>query len=76
MTEVYKYVNGIAPHIMNSLFYFCANIHDIRNFYEIFTENKKTGKYGIGTVAYLVPFLWVNLQSEYKNAKFLEEFKS
>ena len=32
MTEVYKNVNGIAPPIMNSLFYFRANIHDVRNF--------------------------------------------
>ena len=32
MTEVYKIVNGIAPPIMNSLFNFCASIHNIRNF--------------------------------------------
>ena len=76
MTEVYKNVNGIAPPIMNSLFYFRANIHDVRNFQEIFTGNKKTVKYGIETVTYLALFVWVNLQSEYKNAKSLEEFKS
>ena len=33
-------------------------------------------KYGIETVTYQAPFLWANLQSEYKNAKSLEEFKS
>ena len=75
MTEVYKTVNGIAPPIMNSLFNFRANIHNIRNFQEIFTENRKTVKYGIETVTYRAPFLWANLQSEYKNAKSLEEFK-
>ena len=52
MTEVYKTVNGIAPPIMNWLFNFRANIHNIRNFYESFTENKKTVKYGTETVTY------------------------
>ena len=76
MTEVYKIVNDIAPPIMNWLFNFRANIHNIRNFHEIFTENRKTVRYGIETVTYRAPFLWANLQSEHKNAKFLEEFKS
>ena len=57
MTEVYKTVNGIAPLIMNSLFNLRANIHNIRNFQEIFTENRKTVKYGIETVAYRSPSL-------------------
>ena len=65
MTEVYKIGNGIAPPIMNSLFNFRANIHNIRNFLEIFTENRKTVKYGIETATYRAPFLWVNLPSEY-----------
>ena len=76
MTEVYKIVNGIAPAIMKSLFSFRAHIHNNRNFQEIFTENRKTVKYGIETVTYGAPFLWANLQSEYKNAKSLEDFNS
>ena len=67
MTEAYETVNGVAPPVMNSLFNFRANIYNIRNFQEIFTENRKT---------YQAPFLWANLQSEDKNAKSLEEFKS
>ena len=76
MTEVYKIANGIAPPIMNSLFNFSANIHKIRNFQEIFTENRKTVKYGIETVTHRAQFLLANLRSEYKNPKSLEEFKS
>ena len=34
---------------MNSLFNFRPNIHNIRNFQEIFTDNRKTVKYGIET---------------------------
>ena len=52
MTEVYKTVNGIAPPIMNSLFNFRANNHNIRNFQEIFIENRETVKYGIETVTF------------------------
>ena len=76
MPEFYKIVNGLAPLKMNLLFNFRANIHNIRNFKEIFTENRKAVKYGIETVTYRAPFLWVNFQSEYKNAKSLDEFKS
>ena len=76
MTKVYKIVNGIAPPRMNSLFNVRANSHNIRNFQEIFTENRKSIKHRIETVTYRAPLLWANLQSEYKNAKSLEEFKS
>ena len=70
------YRNGIAPPIMSSLFNFRANIHNIRNFLDIFTENRKTVKYCIETATYQAPFLWANPQCQYINAKSLEEFKS
>ena len=76
MTEVYKIVNNIAPSIMNSLFHFRYNTNNIRNFKEIYTENKKTVRYGTETVTYRAPFLWANLHTKYKNAKSLDEFKS
>ena len=61
---------------MSSLFNFCANIHNIGNFQEIFTENTNPVKDGVETVTYLVPFFWANRQYEYKNAKPLDGFKS
>ena len=75
MTEVYKIVNSIAPPIMNSLFQFRYNTNSIRNFQEIYTENRKTVWYGTETVTYRTPFLWANLHTKYKNAKSLDEFK-
>ena len=56
MTEVCKIVNVIAPPIMHLLFNFRASIHNIRNFQEIFTENRKTVKYGVETVTCRAPF--------------------
>ena len=76
MTEIYEIINGIAPLIMNSLLSFHTNIYNIRNFEEIFTKNRKTVKYGTETVTHRAPFFWENLQSEYENAKSLEDFKS
>ena len=76
MTEVYKVVNSIASPIMNSPFHFRCNTTNIRNFQEIYTENRKTVRYGTETVAYRAPFLWANLHTKYKNAKSLDEFKS
>ena len=52
MTEVYKIIKGIAPSIMNSLFPFRCNTQHIRNLQEMFTENRKTVKYGTETVTY------------------------
>ena len=76
MTEVNKIVKGVAPPIMNSLFQFRCNTNNIRNFQEIFTENRKTLKYGRETVTYQAPFVWANLHTKYKNAKSLDEFES
>ena len=75
MTEVYKIVNTIAPPIMNSLFQFRYNTNNIK-FKEIYTENRKTVRYGTETVTYRAPFLWANLHMKYKNARSLDEFKS
>ena len=72
MTELYKIVNGIAPPIINYLFQFCCNTHNIRNFLEIFTENRKTVKYGTGTVTDRALFLWANLHTKYKSVKSLD----
>ena len=76
MTEVCKIVNGVAPPIMNSLFLFRCNTHNVRDFQEIFTENRKTAKFGTETVADRAPFLWANLYTKYKNLKSLDEFQS
>ena len=40
------------------------------------TENRKTVTHGKETVTYRVTFFWANLHTKYKNAKFLDEFKS
>ena len=51
---------------MNSLFTFCLNQHNLRNFRELLTEKRNTVNYGLETVTYLAPVLWSKLPSEYK----------
>ena len=68
MTEIYQIVNGIAPPIMNSLFTFSLNQHNLRNFQELLTEKRNTVNYGLETVTYRAPVLWSKLPSEYKLA--------
>ena len=74
MTEIYKIVNGIAPPIMNSLFMFRLNQHNLRNFQELLTEKRTTVNYGLET--YRAPIIWAKLPSEYKLAGSLTVFKS
>ena len=76
MTEIYKIVNGIAPPIMNFLFTFHLNQHNLRNFQELLKEKRNTVNYGLETVTYRTPVIWSKLPSEYKLAGSLTALKS
>ena len=68
MTEINKIVNGIVPPLMNSLFTFRLNEHNVRNFQELSTEKRNTVNYGLKTVTHRASVLWAKLPSEYKLA--------
>ena len=75
MIELYKIIHQIAPPIMNSLFVFRENMHNIRN-YKILSNNvRKTVRHALETILYRSPFLWANLLQEYKSQKSLSAFK-
>ena len=75
MIKLYKIIHHIASPIMNSLFVFRGNKHNIRN-YQILSNNvRKTVRYGLETILYRCPFLWANLPQEYKSQKSLSPFK-
>ena len=76
MIEIYKILNGIAPPIINFLFTFRLNQHNLRNFQELLTEKRNTVNYGLETVTYRAPIVWVKLPSEYKLVGSLTAFKS
>ena len=72
MTEVYKIVNGIVLSIINFLFQFRCNTNKHQEVSEIFTENRKTVKYGTETVTYGALFFLANTDTKFKNAKSLD----
>ena len=73
MTKIYKIVN--APSIMNSLFTFRLNQHNLKIVQELSTEKRNTVNYGFKTVTYRAPILWAKLTSKYKLAGLLTAFK-
>ena len=74
MTEIYKIVNGICSPIIDSLFTFRLNQHNLRDFPELSIEKRNTVNYDLET--YRVPIIWAKLPSECKLAGLLTLFKS
>ena len=57
--ELYKFLNGYSPEIMNSLFHLKENNrYSLRNVYELYSHNPKIVKYGTETISYLAPEIW------------------
>ena len=68
--EIYKIINNIALPIMNSLFLFRENEHQI-----ISNSTKPTVRHGLETVLYWSPFIWANLPQICKSQTSLHAFK-
>ena len=52
MIEIYKIINQIAPPIMNSLFVFRENMHNVRNYQILSSNTRKTVRYSFETISY------------------------
>ena len=64
MNEFYKIVKREALTIMKNLFISRENIHNVRNFQIIANENNNTVTFGLETICYRTPYLWVSLPEE------------
>ena len=58
MTEVYKYLNGHSPDIVNDIFKLRGNTYNLRNFHFFQTENPRSLKYGLYAIPYRASQLW------------------
>ena len=65
MVELSKVKNDIAPPIMDDLFLFRENAHNIRKFQVISNKTKKIVRYDLETVKHRKLLLWANLPEEY-----------
>ena len=52
MIEVYKYLNGHSPDIMNDIFKLRENMYNLRDFHIFQTENPGSLKYGLDAIQY------------------------
>ena len=75
MIEVYKFLNGLSPPIMEQIFNIRENTYNVRNFRTFSTRNVKTHIYGTETVTYKSAQLWNIVPTEIKNSQSLMIFK-
>ena len=76
LTEVYKFLNGLSPPIMNEVFQTNDCPYDLRNPRILASKHKSTIKYGINTIAFRGSQIWQNIPLEIRNSESLSLFKS
>ena len=76
MIEVYKYLNGHSPDIMNDIFKLRENTYNLRNFHIFQTENPRSLKYGLDAIPYRSSQLWKQVPIDIREALSLTLFKN
>ena len=75
--EMYKFVNGLSPEIMSSIFHVKeSNKYSLRNVYEPYSLNPRTVKYGTETISYLAPKIWSILLQTIKENTYIYSVKT
>ena len=65
--EVYKYLNGLSPDIINSIFKLIQNTYNLRNFDAFESQNPRTKKFGLDSIACRASQLWKNIPEEIRS---------
>ena len=76
MIEVYKYLNGLSPDIMNGLFKLRENTYNLWNFHTFQTENPRWLKYGLDAIPYRASQLWQQVPIDIRETASLTLFKN
>ena len=76
MIEVYKYLKGHSPDIMNDIFKLRKNEYNLRNFHIFQTENPRSLKYGLDAIPYRASQLWQQVPTDIPEAASLALFKN
>ena len=74
MTEVYKYLNGLSPDIMSDIFNLRENTYNLRNVRIFESQNPRTKKFGLDSIAYRAGQFWKNLAGKNRNSASLPIF--
>ena len=75
MIEVCKYLNSLFPDIMSDIFKLRENTCNLRNFHIFESQNPRTKKFGLDSIAYRASQLWKNVPEEIRNSTSLPIFK-
>ena len=74
--ELFKFLNGLSPQIMNEVFQFKSPApYHLRNKNESYGKNPKTVTYGTELVSFMTPKIWSIVPQELKNCQSLYSFK-
>ena len=76
MIEVYEYLNGHSPDIMNDFFKLRENIYNIRNFHIFQTEHPCSPKYGLEAIPYRANQLWQQVPTDIREVASLAFFEN
>ena len=76
MIEVYKYLNGHSPDIMNDIFKLRENMYNLRNFQTFQTENPHSVKYVLDATPYRASQLWQQVPIDIREAASLALLKN
>ena len=73
----YKFVNGLSPKIISSVFHLKENNrYSLRNVYELYSHNSRTVKYDTETISYLALKIWSIVPQTVKESTSIYFFKT
>ena len=75
MIEVHKYLNILSSDIMSDILKLKANTYNMRNFHTFESQNPRTKKFGLDSIAYRASQLWKNVPEETRNSTSFPIFK-
>ena len=74
--EIFKFLNGMSPQIMNEVFQLKSPAPCyLRDKNELYKRNPKTVAYGTESVSFMAPTIWSIVPQELKNSQSLYSFK-
>ena len=76
LTEVYKYIHGPSPEIMNKVFSTTANIYNTRQLNVFETYIPTSNRYGLNSIPYKANKPWNLLPENLKSSPSLTLFKN
>ena len=76
LTEVYKYIDGLSPEIMNEVYSTRASIYNTRQFNVFETHIPTSNRYGLNSIPYKGNQLWNLLPENLESSRSLTLFKN